>query len=73
MQAKGADPELVLPPRHAERRLELVLGPDPELPVRAGEVELSEVARPPGLVHQVQWSTCGSGSTDRCVMALSPR
>ena len=24
-------------------------------------------------VSSTSWSTCGSGSTDRCVMALSPR
>jgi hypothetical protein len=59
VQAERADPEFVLAPRHAEGRLELVLRPDPKLPVRASEVELSEEARSPGLIHQLvhvgQW------------------
>ncbi len=35
------------------RRTELVLRPDPKLPVRASEVELSEEASSPGLIHQL--------------------
>ena len=53
MQAESADAELVLAARNAERRLVLVLLPDPELHVGHCQVELGEEACTTRLVHEL--------------------
>ena len=70
MQAEGTDPELLLATGDAKRGLVLILRADSELHVGHRQIELGEEACAARLIDS--WSTCCSGSTDFCVMALSP-